>query len=57
MFYKSISLNYLKHLIINICNTKVKNSLISPDYFFGILNSGKLKKDELFLYLEKIKFK
>ena len=54
MFYKFISLNYLKHLIINICNTKIKNSLISPDYFFGILNSGKVKKDELFLYLEKI---
>mgnify|MGYP001226184776 FL=1 len=54
MFYKLMSLNYLKHLIINICNTKVKNSLISPDYFFGILNSGKLQQDEFFLYLEKI---
>ena len=54
MFYKIMSLNYLKHLIINICNTKIKNSLISPEYFFGILNSGKLKKDELFLYLDKI---
>ena len=54
MLYKFISLNYLKHLIINICNTRVKNGLLSPDYFFGILNSGKVKKDELFLYLEKI---
>ena len=54
MFYKFISLNYLKHLIINICNTKEKNSLISPDYFFGILNSGKIEINELLLYLDSI---
>ena len=54
MPYKFMSLNYLKHFIINICNLKLVNNLISPDYFFGILNSGKFKKDELFLYLKKI---
>ena len=45
-------MNYFKHFIINICNKKIKNNFVSPDYFFGILNSGKTKKDELFLYLD-----
>jgi len=53
-FYKLKSLNYFKHLMINICNKKIENNFLSPDYFFGILNSGKIKIDELFLYLDKI---
>ena len=52
IYYKLKSLNYFKHFIINICNKKIKNNFVSPDYFFGILNSGKTKKDELFLYLD-----
>ena len=53
-YYKLKSLNYFKHFVINMCNKKIINTFSSPDYFFGILNSGKVKKDELFLYLEKI---
>ncbi len=54
IFYKSKNLNYLKHLIINFNKKKIKNSFISTDYFFGLLNSGKIKSDELFLYLDSI---
>ena len=54
-YYKLKSLNYFKHFIINICNKKIKNSFLSPDYFFGILNSGKTQKDELFSYLDSLK--
>ena len=56
MLYKLKSLNYIKHFVIKTCNMKLKNNLISPDYFFGILNSGKVKKDEFFLYLKNINF-
>ena len=52
IYYKLKSLNYFKHFIINICNKKIKNNFSSPDYFFGILNSGKIKTDELFSYLD-----
>ena len=52
IYYKLKSLNYFKHFIINICNKNIKNSFVSPDYFFGILNSGKTKKNELFSYLD-----
>ena len=44
--------NIFKHFIINICNKKIENSFLSPDYFFGILNSGKIKRNELFSYLD-----
>jgi len=54
IYYKIKSLNYLKHFMINICNKKIKNSFISPDYFFGMLNSGKVKIDELFAYLNSV---
>ena len=54
IFYKLKSLNYIKHIIINICNRKITNTFLSTDYFFGILNSGKIKMDELFLYLDNI---
>ena len=54
--YKLKSLNYFKHFIINICNKKIKNNFLSPDYFFGILNSGKIKKDEFFSYLNYSNF-
>jgi len=55
-YNKLRNLNYLKHLVINICNKKIKNNFISPDYFFGILNSGKMNIDEFFLYFENIEF-
>ena len=51
-YYKFKSLNYFKHFIINICNKKIENSFLSTDYFFGILNSGKIKTNELFSYLD-----
>ena len=52
--YKLKSLNYLKYLIINFCNNQINNSLKSPDYFFGILNSGKIQEDEFFYYVQNI---
>ena len=53
-YYKLKSLNYLKHLVINVCNKKIKNTFSSPDYFFGILNSGKIEISELLLYLDRM---
>jgi len=53
-YNKLKNLNYLKHLVINICNKKIKNDFISPDYFFGILNSGKIDLDEFFWYFEHL---
>ncbi len=52
VYFKFKSLNYLKHFIINICNKKIQNNFASPDYFFGILNSGKINVDEFFSYLD-----
>ena len=54
-YYKLKSLNYFKHFVINMCNKKIINTFSSPDYFFGILNSGKIELDEFFLYLDSIK--
>lgn len=54
-YYKLKSLNYFKHFVINMCNKKIINTFSSPDYFFGILNSGKIEMDEFFLYLDSIK--
>ena len=53
-YYKLKSLNYFKHFIISMCNKKIKNAFSSPDYFFGILNSGKIKIDEFFSYLDSL---
>jgi len=53
-YYKLTTLNYLKHFLISICNKKIKNNFLSTDYFFGVLNSGKVKMDELFIYLDSI---
>jgi len=53
-FYKVKSLNYFKHLLISTYKIRIKNDLLSPDYFFGILNSGNIKKDEFFYFLKKI---
>jgi len=53
-YYKLKSLNYFKHFIISACNKKIKNTFSSPDYFFGILNSGKIKIDEFFSYLDSL---
>mgnify|MGYP001239352012 FL=1 len=54
IYYKLKTLNYIKHLIININNRKIKNTFLSTDYFFGVLNSGKIKLDEFSIYLDKI---
>ena len=54
-YYKLKSLNYFKHFIINMCNKKIINTFSSPDYFFGVLNSGKIEMDEFFLYFDSIK--
>ena len=48
------TLNYLKHFLISICNKKIKSNFLSTDYFFGVLNSGKIKMSELFIYLDSI---
>ncbi len=56
IIYKLKSLNYFKHLTINMCNKKINNTFSSPDYFFGILNSGKIEIDELFIYLDSLKY-
>ena len=54
--YKFISKNYVKLLLLNYCSNKIKDSFfLSPNYFYGILNSGKIERDEFFLYLNKIK--
>ena len=37
-----------------MCNKKIKNTFSSPDYFFGILNSGKIEISELLLYLDRM---
>ena len=54
VYYKLKTLNYLKHFLISICNKKIKNNFLSTDYFFGVLNSGKIKMSELFIYLDSI---
>ena len=38
-----------------MCNKKIINTFSSPDYFFGVLNSGKIELDEFFLYFDSIK--
>ena len=53
-YYKLKSLNYFKHFVINMCNKKIINTFSSPDYFFGILNSGKIKMEEFSLYFDSI---
>ena len=54
--YKFISKNYIKLLLLNYCSNRIKDSFfLSPNYFYGILNSGKIERDEFFLYLNKIK--
>ena len=54
--YKFMSKNYVKLLLLNYCSNRIKDSFfLSPNYFYGILNSGKIEIDEFFLYLNKIK--
>lgn len=54
--YKFMSKNYVKLLLLNYCSNRIKDSFfLSPNYFYGILNSGKIERDEFFLYLNKIK--
>ena len=55
-YYKFKTLNYFKHLLINMCNKKINNSFVSPDYFFGILNSGKIDIDEFFSYIDNLNY-
>ena len=54
--YKFLSKNYIKLFLLNYCSKRVKdNFFLSPNYFYGILNSGKIEMDELFLFLDKMK--
>ena len=54
--YKFMSKNYFKLFLLNYCSNRIKDSFfLSPNYFYGILNSGKIEIDEFFLYLSKIK--
>ena len=55
-YSKIKNLNYFKHLVINICNKKINNPFISPDYFFGILNSNTINLDEFFVYLNQLNY-
>ena len=54
VYYKFKTLNYLKHFLISRCIKKIKKNFLSTDYFFGVLNSGKIEIDELASYLDKI---
>ena len=54
--YKFISKNYIKLFLLNYCSYIIKdNFFLSPNYFYGILNSGKIQIDDFFVYLGKIK--
>ena len=54
--YKFMSKNYVKLFLLNYCSNRIKDGFfLSPNYFYGILNSGKIEIDEFFLYLNKIK--
>ena len=46
--------NYLKYLLLKIFKRKDFNKKNTSDYFFGILNSGKIQLNELLLYIDKI---
>ena len=53
--YKLYSKNYLKFFLLNYCKYKnSNNSIISPNYFYGVLDSGKINMDNFFLYVNKI---
>ena len=51
--FKFFSNNYLKFLLIKIYQKKI-TYFKSSDYFFGILNSGKIDINELFKYIDSI---
>jgi chitin disaccharide deacetylase len=54
--YKFMSKNYVKLFLLNYFSNRIRDSFfLSPNYFYGILNSGKIEIDEFFLYLSKIK--
>ena len=54
--YKFMSKNYIKLFLLNYCSNIIKdNFFLSPNYFYGILNSGKIEADDFFVYLDKIK--
>tara|TARA_B100000767_G_scaffold272875_1_gene301547 strand:+ start:1731 stop:2594 length:864 start_codon:yes stop_codon:yes gene_type:complete len=46
--------NYLKYFLLKIFKRKKFNKKNTSDYFFGILNSGKIQLDELLFYIDKI---
>ncbi len=53
---KFVSKNYVKLFLLNFCSKRIQNNFfLSPNYFYGILNSGKIDRDEFFLYLKNIK--
>jgi len=51
--YKILTLNYLKYFLIKIYEKKLVY-FKSTNYFYGILNSGKIKTNEFFDYLDNI---
>ena len=54
--YKFMSKNYIKLFLLNYCSNIIKDYFfLSPNYFYGILNSGKIEADDFFVYLDKIK--
>ena len=52
-FFKLFSNNYLKFLLIKIYKKKI-TYFKSPDYFFGILSSGRIDINELFEYIDSV---
>ena len=53
--YKFMSKNYVKLFLLNYCSNKIKDSFfLSPNYFYGILNSGRIEIDEFFYTLAKL---
>ncbi len=54
-YYKFFNLNYLKFFLFKLINYKKIKFFKTTDYFFGLLNSGLINKDELFNYLDNLK--
>jgi len=52
-FYKLKSSNYIKFVLIKLYTRKL-NYFKSTDFFYGILNSGKINLNEFFQYVDKI---
>ena len=53
--YKFFNLNYFKFFLIKIISYKKIKFFKSTNYFFGLLNSGLIDKNDFFDYLDNIK--